>query len=249
MPHRRHFWVCIAVVLLQADALRFVYLKEGQTRFSCRSRRGTTDHCCAKATEAEFGRPWFFSSRSVESHGAQPTKDRFGGLSTRSMISSCHDTRPDPLPDESPLRILNLKVTVYCSPDAQIEIDNEAMYYLIQDEDTLGVNTKKGRCAKNDHGVQKVYATSVAQQVKRLEIGSRSAVLPEVSANEPQPQIPEPVLPIEVTEHAICSDTASSSADHESLGSSEDEVLDAASIIMTLSAGLWLSPTSEGEHL
>lgn len=122
---------------------------KGKTQFLCGLFRPTSDICCKLASQKEFQHLRFDDIPS-ESHNTRPAKKRENHKlpSTKSMITSCHDTRPDPLPSDSP-RILNREVSMTCPQKQSIDIMTDqdiALPFLDYKTNVYYTKTDKGRC-------------------------------------------------------------------------------------------------------
>lgn len=138
---------------------KFVYL----STLPC--YRMSTDTCCQKVSLEEFGPP--LELIPTASWGTQPNLDhavrgksrkrvRREGMknlapvretSTKSMVTRCYDTRPEPLPISSPERIIRRAVTVYCYSGYTASIETVSITPFLNPETGRWVSsTTKGRC-------------------------------------------------------------------------------------------------------
>ena len=101
----------------------------------------------------------------------------YSSASSLSIISECHDSRPDPLPEESPLRILNAKVGLYCPAAKIAKILMTTLLFPFIDPDTkrLVTESKKGWCEKDPERTMKAkirdHARYERTKLKRLQAG------------------------------------------------------------------------------
>ena len=143
--------VCFSFLKLSVLALKNVVIGPGNRVINC--ERYDSTECCKFAVRPEFqgyDESWF----PVESHTAteivpRQVKDRLPGVySDTSANIKCHDIREGELPDNSPFRELNIRVTINCGRIRKIDFYDDTLKYPLIDPETGAFVwiTRRARC-------------------------------------------------------------------------------------------------------